>query len=162
MPQPSKEPVDPRVAVRGAVQNLMAARLGRAFVPLVVAFAVHFGRMILRVPEALWIALAAVVAGLATLAYGLRVVQRALDRPNRAWMSLAMVTSVIPPIFALYLLAWEGLRRFAPGATAVTIVVATFHIVLGVWVLRTWMKVVEIERLARIMLMNPYQDGGST
>jgi hypothetical protein len=137
----------------------MAARLGRAFVPLGLVFVIHFARLVVGVPGEAGIALAAIVAALATLAYGLRAVQKTLDRPNRAWMSLAMAGSLIPPGFGLYLLAWEGLRRFAPGATPLTIVVATLHVGLGVWVLRSWMKVVEIERLARIMLMNPYQDG---
>lgn len=153
--------VDPRAVVQNAVQNLMAARLGRAFVPLGVAFLIHFGRLVFRVPGSTWAALGAVAAGLATLAYGLRVVQRALERPERLWMSFAMATSVIPPAFALYLLGWEGFRRLSPGAGGLTLVVAILHVGLGVWVLRTWMKVVEIERLARVMLMNPYQDGGS-
>ena len=155
-------PVDPTAGVRDAVQNLMAARLGRAFLPLAVVGVMHIGRIVVGVPGALWVALGAVSSVLATLAYGLRVVQRALGRPRRLWMSAAGATNLISPAFGLYLLSWEGLGRLAPGAERLTIVVAILHVALGVWVLRTWWQVMEIERLARIMLMNPYQDGGST
>ena len=153
---------DPTAGVRDAVQNLMAARLGRAFLPLGVVGAVHFGRILVGVPGALWVALGAVFATLTTLAYGLRVVQRALERPQRLWMTVAGATNLIGPAFGLYLLSWEGLGRIAPATEPLTVVVAILHVGLGVWVLRTWWQVMEIERLARIMLMNPYQDGGST
>lgn len=155
-------PIDPSAGVRDAVQNLMAARLGRAFLPLAVVGAVHFGRIVVGVPGALWVALGAVAATLTTLSYGLRVVQRALERPDRLWMSVAGATNLIGPAFGLYLLGWEGLGRMTLGAEPLTIVLAILHVAFGVWVLRTWWQVMEIERLARIMLMNPNQDGGST
>ena len=148
---------DSNSAVDGAIQTLMAARLGRAFVPLGILFAVGFLRVILSPPSGLIVPVGSVITVLATLGYGMRVVQRALSRPARAWMGVALVTSVIPPSYALYLVGWEGLRLLS-FSSPTQFAVAILHAALGVWVLRSWMQVVEIERLARIMLMNP-QDG---
>jgi hypothetical protein len=151
---------EPVRAVEGAIQNLMAARLGRAFVPLALAFVLGFVRVLLSPPADVWVPIGAALSVLATLGYGLRVVQRALSRPSRAWMTLAQLGSLIPLGYALYLLGWEGLRLLSFSSLP-QFAIATLHTVLGVWVLRSWMKVVEIERLAQIMLMNS-QDGGTT
>jgi len=151
---------EPVRAVEGAIQNLMAARLGRAFVPLGVVFIVGLLRVLLTPSADAWVPIGAVLSVLATLGYGLRVVQLALSRPSRAWMTLAQLGSLIPLGYALYLLGWEGLRLLSLSSLP-QFANATLHAVLGVWVLRSWMKVVEIERLARIMLMNS-QDGGTT
>jgi len=151
---------EPMRAVEGAIQTLMAARLGRAFVPLAVVFSLGFLRMLLTPLADIWVPAGAALSVLATLGYGLRVVQRALSRPSRAWMTLAQLGSLIPPAYALYLLGWEGLRVLSFSSLS-HFAIATLHAALGVWVLRSWMKVVEIERLAQIMLMNS-QDGGTT
>ncbi len=95
------------------------------------------------------------------LAYGLRIVQRALGRPHHAWMALAMATSVIPPFYALYVVGWRGLRGLALAPSWPAVVTATLSVALGVWVLRGWMKVVEIERLARIMTLKLDGEGGT-
>lgn len=94
------------------------------------------------------------------LAYGLRIVQRAFGRPDRPWMVMASVCSVIPPVFSVYVLGWLGLRGFTMGFALSTFASATLSTALGVWSLRSWMKVVEIERLARIMTMNLDGEGG--
>ena len=111
-------------------------------------------------PGAVGLALAAIAAGCATLAYGMRTVQRVAGRPPRVWMTLALVGSVVPPGFGLWILGWEGLRPIALGPAGAGWLVAILHLWLGVWVLRTWMKVLEIERLAQIMLLNPPDLGG--
>jgi hypothetical protein len=75
-------------------------------------------------------------------------------------MTLAFVGSVVPPGFGLWVLGWEGLRVLSTGPAGPGLLIAILHTGLGVWVLRTWLKVLEIERLAQIMLLNPNDDGG--
>jgi hypothetical protein len=148
--------------VGDAIQALMAARLGRGFVPLGVLFAMGLGAWLLGAPGGQALAFGAILAGAAMLSYGLRIVQRALGRPHRAWMSLAMAASVVPPAFALYVLGWRGLRALAGAGSPGSLALATLLFALGVWVLRVWMRVVEVERLAQIMTTNPNEDGGSS
>jgi hypothetical protein len=148
-------------AVGDAIQNLMAVRLARGFVPLGALFALGIGLWLLGGPGGQAVAFGAILAAGAMLAYGLRIVQRALGRPRRFWMSLAMGASVVPPAYALYVLGWRGLRGLAVSQTTWALALATIHFALGVWVLRVWMRVVEIERLAKIMNMNANEDGGS-
>lgn len=148
-------------AVGDAIQSLMASRLGRGFVPLAMLFALGLGTSLVGPHGGEAIAFGSILAGAAMLAYGLRIVQRALGRPNRPWMRLAMAASVVPPGYALYVLGWRGLRALAGAGTLGALALATLHFALGVWVLRVWMRVVEIERLAQVMTMNPNEDGGS-
>lgn len=157
MEQP--QAVDPHEAVNAAIQTLTARRLGRGFVPFGLLFAwglagAFFGGGLL-LPGG------AVAASAAMLAYGLRTVQRALGRPDRPWMVVALLTSVIPPAFSVYVLAWVGLRGFTLGTSAGPLMSAVVGSVLGAWALSSWMKVVEIERLARIMTMNLDGEGGA-
>ena len=151
--------VDPARAIADAIQNLMASRLGRGFIPLAVLFA--WGGVEFVGGGGLVLPLGAVATGGAMLAYGLRIVQRAVGRPHRSWMGLAMATSVIPPIYSLYVLGWRGLRGLALGLSWPTVISATLSIGLGVWVLRSWMRVVEIERLAQIMTLKLDGEGGA-
>jgi hypothetical protein len=137
----------------------MAARLARAFIPLGIVFVVGLLRVVFTPHAGMVVPAGAVLTVVATLGYGLRVVQKALSRPPRAWMTVAVFAGLITPLYGLYLVGWEGLRLLSPSSPT-QLAVATLHLGLGVWVLRSWMKVVEIERLARIMLMNP-QDGGT-
>jgi hypothetical protein len=111
-------------------------------------------------PGAAWLAAGALAAGGATLGYGMRTVQRVSGRASAAWMRVVFAASVIPPGFGLWILGWEGLRVIALRATGLSVAAAILHAGLGVWVLRTWLKVLEIERLAQIMLLNPNDDGG--
>jgi len=154
----SHEPSNPREAVNAAIQNLMASRLGRGFVPLGLLFAWGVGAMFFGGGVAL--PGGAVAAAAAMLAYGLRIVQRAFGRPDRFWMRVASVASVIPPAFSVYVVGWLGLRGFTLGFALSTLLSAILSTVLGVWTLRSWMKVVEIERLARIMTLNLDGEGG--
>ena len=105
-----------------------------------------------------------VVGALATagamLAYGLRIVQTAFGRERKPWMIAAMLGSVVPPLFALYLLGWRGLRGLVGGGGVGGTVLAILFIAAGGWVLRGWMRVVEVERLARVMALTMDEEGG--
>ena len=155
----SSPSVDPARAIAEAIQGLMAGRLGRGFIPLALLFA--WGAVEFLRGGDLIVPLGAVAAAGAMLAYGLRIVQRALGRPHHAWMALAMATSVIPPIYALYVVGWRGLRGLAVAPSWPAILSATLSVGFGVWVLRSWMRVVEIERLARIMALKIDREGGT-
>lgn len=160
MPEPSRHP-EPTAATRqvvgGAIQNLMVARLGRSFVPLALLFLAGVVQSLTgdaaRV-EGFVIALGAIATSAAMLAYGLRVVQRAFGRGHRFWMTAAMAGSLVPLAYSLYVIGWSGLRLLFAGSGVAGVGAAILHVGAGVWVLRSWMKVVEIERLARVMSMN--------
>lgn len=148
-----------RRAIGDAIQKLMAARLGRAFVPLGVLFVWGLGSV--ASGGAPWMAGGAIATGAAMLAYGLRIVQKSMARPHRWWMSVAMATSFVPPFYAIFLIGWNGLRSLTLGFSPVGWALAAASVVAGIWVLRVWMRVVEIERLARIMTVNPDGHGGA-
>lgn len=157
MGEGSKEPqgaADPQQLVGRAIQELTAARLGRAFVPLVVTLIVGIVQVVRfgsGSPGGAMLIVGATATGAAMLAYGLRVTQQAFGRTGRRWMTLAMFGSVIPPSFALYLLGWRGLRLFVVGGGLPVLASALLFTLLGLWIMRSWMKVVEVERLARVM-----------
>lgn len=141
-----------RKVVATAVQDLVAKRLGRGFVPLASLFVVGIAqRLVAPSGGALWLSLGALAAAGAMLAYGLRISQRAFGRPHRAWMSWAMLGSLVPPLFSLYVLAWLGLRRMAAGEGLTGLAVGIAFAAMGTWAMRCWMKVVEVERLAQVM-----------
>jgi len=144
-----------RQVVATAVQDLVAKRLGRGFVPLVVLFLVGvMQRLFASGGGALWLSGGALATAAAMLAYGLRISQRAFGQPHRVWMSLAMLGSLVPPVFGLYVLGWLGLRRMATGGGFAAIGVGIAFAAVGSWVMRSWMKVVEVERLAQVMTMD--------
>lgn len=155
------EPTDPRAVVAGAIQNLTAARLGRAFIPLALLFAMGAVGFAGSGRTGLWTAIGALGTSAVMLAYGLRTVQRSLGRSRRTWMSLAMLASVVPPGYGLWVLGWRGLRALTDSTDPSGLVMAILYVALGVWVLRTWMGIVEIERLARVMSSNLDGDGDS-
>jgi hypothetical protein len=144
-----------RRVVAAAVQDLVAKRLGRGFVPLGVLFVIGVvQRLVAPGGGALWLSAGALATAGAMLAYGLRISQRAFDRPHRVWMSLAMLGSLVPLAFGLYVLGWLGLRRMALGEGLSAIGVGIAFAAMGTWVMRSWMKVVEVERLAQVMTMD--------
>ena len=134
----------PEQAVGKAIQELTAARLGRGFVPLGLLLVAGAWQHLQEgaVAEAFAMTLGAPLAGLAMLAYGLRVSQKAFGHSDRPWMGAAVLGSVIPPFFGLYTVGWRGLRVFAE---------ALFFVLAGGWAMQSWMKVVEVERLSRVM-----------
>jgi hypothetical protein len=151
---------DANRAVADAIQALMAARLGRGFLPVGILFSLGAVGAIRGVPTGMPLAIGAIATSAAMLGYGLRIVQRAIGRPDRLWMSLAMAGSVVPPLYALYVVGWLGLRQLTDFGSAIGWGLAILHVGVGVWVLRCWMRVVEIERLAQVMTFNLDGEGG--
>jgi len=154
----SVAPVD---AVGAAIQNLIATRVGRGFVPLAMVFG--FGVLQFAnegwTPASMAVVAGSLLAAVAMLSYGLRVAQLAFGHTERVWMNFALWASIIPPVFSLYLLVWRGLRWFLVGEGLSGAATAIFFTVIGGWAMKAWMKVVEVERLAEVMLMGP-QTGG--
>ncbi|MDH3272318.1 MAG: hypothetical protein OEN56_13345 [Gemmatimonadota bacterium] len=153
---------DAEALVANAIQDLVAARLGRGFVPLALLFGVGAVDVLRAAPGGWLLAGGALFASGAMLACGLRIVQRSLSRPDRPWMEFAMLTSVVPPVYALYVLGWRGLRALAEGLSSVGVLVAVLHVLVGVWLLRSWMRVVEIERLVEVMSVHSEGEGTSS
>lgn len=145
---------DAAAVVADAIQSLTAARLGRGFVPLALLFAAGGVGVMRSSVGGWWTALGAVMTAGVMLAYGLRTVRRVLGRDHHPWMSVVFGASVLPPAYALYVLAWRGLRVLATGSGSAEIVTAILFTLLGVWVLRAWLRVVEIERLAQVMTLD--------
>lgn len=137
-----------------ALQSVTAARLGRAFLPLAAVAllgVIRLGAVSLADPRG-WglLAGAALTAG-EMLAFGLRNVQLAFGRALRPWMTAAMAGSVVPPVFALYVFGWSGLRGLARAQGPAAGLEAVVLTGAGLWIMRGWMKVVEVQRLARAM-----------
>jgi len=138
-------------AIGVAIQDLAAARMGRAFVPLAVVFVVGIIRLVMGADSGLWAAGGALLTGVATLAFGLRISQLAFGRPSRLWMVLARIGGLIPLSFGPYLFGWLGLRAVAAGGGWIEVATGVLFTVLGFWTMRSWMRVVELERLAETM-----------
>lgn len=135
-----------------AIQELAAARLGRAFVPL--AFLLLFGLGGVLTEGGTVSFLLAVGAPLSAgvmLAFGLRVVQAAFGRPRRTWMIWVPVAAVLPPTYGIWVLAWLGLRRVATADGVTDAVAGAALAGLGFWLLRSWLRIVELHRLAEVM-----------
>ena len=148
--QQKDPPVAPEQAVGRAIQDLMATRLGRGFVPLALLAVVgllELAWLDFTGGGGLALVLGAVAAGSAMLAFGLRISQLAFGRTQRPWMSAAMLFSLIPPGFALYVLVWRGLRFFLVGSGFSGFAAACFFTLAGGWVMRSWMSVVEMGRM---------------
>lgn len=154
-PDPS---VSPAQTVGRAIQRMAAARLGRGFVPLALLFFAGVGEM-LSGSGGLALALGALLSAGAMLAYALRIVQRAFGRSAAPWMSLAGAAGVIPLAYGLWVLGWLGLRGVAAAGGLVASVWAVLLSVLGVWVLRAWLKIQELHALAEAMALGLPGDG---
>ncbi len=154
--------VAPRQAVASAIQDLVAARLARGFLPVAVLFLAGLAELVWRGWDELaaWLLPGgALVAAAAMLAHGLRVVQEAFGRPRRVWMSLAAWASVLPLGYGLWVLGWWGLRRLAMGGGLAGLATGILFAGLGTWVLRAWMRLVEAGQLARLMTVGLEQRG---
>ena len=66
-------------------------------------------------------------------------------------MSAALLFSLIPPSFALYVLAWRGLRFFVVGSGVPGFVTSIFFTVVALWAMHSWTKVAELRRLSLVM-----------
>ena len=136
------------------IQDLMAGRLGRGFVPLGVLSVVGLLELLsidFIAGDGLVLVLGAIAAGVEMLSCGLRVSQLAFGPAKRPWMSAAMLFSLIPPGFAVYVLAWRGLRLFVVGTGVSGLATAGFFTVAGAWTMYSWTKVAELERLSLAM-----------
>jgi hypothetical protein len=132
----------------------MAARLGRGFLPL--GLLVLVGLLEQVWPDftgggGLALGLGALTAGVSQLSFGLRVSQLAFARAHRPWMSAAMLFSLIPPGFALYVLAWRGLRFFVVGSGVPGLHTSFFFTVKSMLAMPSWMRIAELERLSLAM-----------
>lgn len=149
--RPSSPPkASPAQLVGRAIQDLAAARLGRGFIPLAALFLLGVGQILMR-SGGLDLAVGAPVCAGAMLAYGLRVVQHAFGRPARPWMTLALIGGIVPPTFGVWVFGWLGLRGVAVGGGVRASLGALLMVVLGAWVLRAWVQLVELQRLAGTM-----------
>lgn len=142
---------DLRSVVAGGIQNLVAARLGRGFIPLAGLFVAGVVRVVGSVNGGWILALGAVASAGALLAYGLALVQDVLARSHRPWRHVARAGAAVPAIFGAYVLGWRGLRGLAAAGGALDFGTAILYVVLGVWVLRAWLRMVEVRRLAKVM-----------
>lgn len=145
---------NPHALVAETIQDLAATRLGRGFRPLAVLFVLGAVGVVSGVSGAVWVASGALATAGALLASAMRTVQRTIGRPERFWMAFVDTASLFPPLYGVLLVAWRGLRGMAVAGGPVAFLSAILHVVLGVWVLRGWVRVVEIEQLARVMVMN--------
>lgn len=145
-------PESPAQTVGRAIQKLAAARLGRGFVPLALLFLLGVAQMV-RGTGGLVLALGAPLSAGAMLAYSLRVVQKAFGRPPRPWTPLAGAAGIVPLTFGLWVLGWLGLRALALGGGPIAMVTAGVLTVLGLWALRAWLKVQELQSLAETMTL---------
>jgi len=151
MTRPPDLPPNALQLVGRAIQDLAAARLGRAFIPLALIFLVGMGEM-LTGPRGWDLAGGAPLAAGAMLAHGLKVVQKAFGRPQRPWMVLAPVAGVLPLGLGLYVLGWRGLRTLSDPHGIASLASGVFFTLAGVWVLRSWVKLLELGRLADAMV----------
>jgi hypothetical protein len=152
MSEPTDLPPPALQAVGTAIQNLAAARLGRAFVPLALLFLVGVGEMLTGARGLALAAGAPLTAG-AMLLYGLRVVQRAFGRAERRWMVLVPAAGILPLGLGLYVLGWRGLRALTALDGLPGMVGGVFFTLMGAWLLRVWVKLLELGRLADTMVV---------
>ncbi|MBT8489054.1 MAG: hypothetical protein KJO65_09560 [Gemmatimonadetes bacterium] len=153
-----KAPEDPPVGsdvgavVRTAIQDLVAQRLGRGFVPLVGLFSAGLLGLFSSRPAAVPVAVGAVASAACMLAYGLAIVDSTSGRLAGVRGILVLGCSAVPPLYGVFIVGWPGLRGFAAGDGVIEVTVATLYVLLGVWVLRSWLRVAEVRRLARAMV----------
>ena len=160
---PQTSPGPPRHVIGKAIEDIVAARLGRGFVPLGLLGVVAVGEILAAEggERPGWLLLGgAVASGVVMLAYGLRIVQKAFGHPRTFWAGAAMIGSPLPLVFSIYVFGVRGLRALASGGGLASIALAILFTAVGVWVLRSWMRVVEVERLARVMADNSEEEAG--
>lgn len=157
MPAPPDAPgpaPSPQQVVGGAVQELAATRLGRAFVPLTLLLLMGLGGILTgRGTESFLVAIGAPLSAGAMLAYGLRVAEWAFGRPRRAWMAWSAMAGILPPTYGIWVLAWLGLRGVAMGGGLAPVSAGVVSTALGFWTLRSWLRIVELQRLAEAMTL---------
>lgn len=152
-PTPTTEPSrEPHQIVGEAIQNLAAKRLGRGFLPLGALLLLGLGTLVTTGGRAAFaLAVGAPVSAGAMLAFAQRVVRRAFGHPWERWMAWAAVAGLTPLGYGLWVMAWLGLRGLARAGGITDVLMAVVCAGLGVWTLRSWMRIVELQRLAEVM-----------
>ena len=153
---------NPDLVISGAIHNLVAARLGRAFVPLAGLFAAGMVRLLGGAPGGLWMAVGAVASAGAMLWYGLAIVRAPSGRGSVAGRLAGAVCTVVPSLFGIYVLGWAGLRGLAAATGGGSVAAAILYVALGVWVLTSWLRLTEVRRLAQVMIPSHDLSGEST
>ena len=110
--------------------------------------------------DGLWMALGAVASAAAMLWYGLTIVREPSRSAGR--LVVGLVVNVIPTAFGLYVVGWAGLKRLAATTSGLGVGVAILYVLLGVWVLRSWLRLREVRRLAEVMIPSHGIPGEST
>lgn len=151
-PGPGLPPAPARV-VGPAIQNLAAARLGRGFVPLAFLVLVGLARIVSADGGGIAVAVGALASAAAMLAFGQRVVRTAFGHPRRPWMAWAAAGGLVPPTYGVWVLGWMGLREMAVASGPLAILGGVVTAALGLWVVRGWMKIVELQGLADAMTL---------
>jgi hypothetical protein len=146
--------------IAGGIETLVARRLGRAFVPLGLLFTVGALELAFAQSPILGLLTAggAVLTAMEMLGYGLRITRRTLGEPTDLWMDLVLIASVLPLLFATWVVAWRGLRGMARSGFAPGLALPVVMTLVGAWVLGSWMKLVEVERLAQVMVVHTSDD----
>ena len=150
MTEPSPQ-IPPALAVGSAIQNLVAQRLGRGFIPLGVVCLLGLGEVLSGRSSGWLLALGAPCSAGVMLASGMRLTQKAFGRPDRTWMKVAGALGLLPPAFGLYVLGWRGLRAAAAWDGWAAGLGGVLIAALGAWVLRAWLRLLEMRRLAEAM-----------
>ncbi|MDP2956339.1 MAG: hypothetical protein Q8N53_07950 [Longimicrobiales bacterium] len=65
---------------------------------------------------------------------------------------------VLPPAFGIWVLGWLGLRSAAEAEGPVGVTAGLVLAALGVWVLRGWVRILELHRLAETMALDLSDD----
>jgi len=148
---------DTRAVVGPVIRDLVARRLARSYLALVVlgvVAVVEFAFMTDARSAALLTLAGAATSALGLLARGMDAVRRVIDESSGVWASAALLGTLLVWTFALWLLAIRGLRsvaRFEDGIPGVLFAVA--WIGFGVRLLRDHLRVGDVARLARVMTM---------
>lgn len=157
-------PGQPRAAVARAIENLVARRLGRLFVPL-AALLVFGAVWAFLAPPAertvpLVVAVAAPLAAASALAQGLRTVRRALGAPPRSWTGPLAAGGVPVWLYGLVVLGLglRGLRDLAgPEPLSRGLPAAVLVLLAGV-ALRAWWRLGEVREMVALLERLPGED----
>lgn len=155
---------DTRTVVGPVIRDLVARRLARSYLALValgVVAVVEFALMAEARTAALLTLAGAALSALALLSRGMAAVRRVIDEAPGPWGSAAIVGAAVVWTFALWLLAIRGLRSLAlyeDGIAGALFAVAWAG--FGVRLLRDLMRVGDVARLARIMVMPAPEEAG--